>query len=193
MANAKASITNSGSVYGTYHGQLLYLHEMSSWYMPALNRSLELRFAPGSRLSYNWKLNVSACVDQGLQSYLIFTGAFDRLFASARAARAIAGGIGFLPDEQGPVRSLDVGLPWSCAHIDAVSNVTAFKDGRIMNSIGQPAAVVHQFDRWCYATLHNTWLLGSEEAVAAATQRFHAVTVQRQPRISRPLSPLLSC
>jgi hypothetical protein len=168
LIDSRPSITNSGSVFGTFAGQRLYLQEMASWYLPDQGRFFKIEDGDGQLQSYS--PNVSSCIDQGLQSYLVFTGAFDRLFASAYARGEVSGGVGYFFDEDGPVRMLGLGPPWSCGkRVDG--NIT-WHDGRIMNSMGEVAAIVHQFDRWCGATLHNSWLLGSHAAAEAALTRF---------------------
>lgn len=185
LVDSQASITNSGSVFGTFAGQKLYLQEMASWYLPEEGRFFEIDDGNGSVRLYS--PNVTACIDQGLQSYLVFTGAFDRLFASAHAKGEVAGGVGYFFDEDGPVRMLGLGPAWACGtRVDG--NVT-WTDGRIMNSVGEVAAIVHQFDRWCGATLHNAWLLGSHEAAEAAITRF----ARDFPKRSRSGLRLLTC
>ena len=181
MSTAKSGISNSGSIYGTYAGQLLYLHEMASWYIPTYNRSMLLyrrvidpALAAAVMQPYHYQPNISTCIDQGLQSYLMFTGAFDRLFLAAYTAGKIGGGVGYLFDETGPVRTVVLSEPYACAEFDAEGNVTRLVDGRVVNSIGKVAAVVHTFDRWCEATLQNAWLLGSSTASAAALNRGRA-------------------
>lgn len=178
------SITNSGSVYGTYTGQALYLQEMVSWYSARLNRTLnvtvdEFNGFGSSTSSYTLhRPDVNKCIDQGLQSYLTFTGAFHRLFLDAYRDGRVHGGVGYLFDETGPVHSMNLGRPWVCGRYDSAGTLIGIENGMIMNAFGGVSAVVHQFDRWCNATLHNTWLLGSQTASSAALHRATVLAAQ---------------
>ena len=196
MVMDRVSITNSGSVYGTFTGQLLYLQEMSSWYLPQRNRTMEVhwfrtnRFGEMQDYPSLHKVDVHECVDQGLQSYLVFSGAFDRLLHAAFVAGRVQGGIGFLFDETGPVRTLVLGQAFACAQFDEAANTSTVIDGRIVNSLGQLTAVVHQWDRRCSATLQNSWLLGSHEAMVLANQRFEVHRARWDLRTDGQLVPI---
>lgn len=187
MTENRASITNNGAIYGTFAAQLLYLHEMSTWYIPTFNRSITVHSAgvdgQGKPTDVTWQYrpNVNKCVDQGLQSYLVFTGALDRLFADAYGAGKVVGGISFLFDETGPVRILGLGKAHMCAEFGPATNTSGGKPafvqytdrGRVVNTLGVVAPVVHQWDRRCTATLQNEWLLGSGNATSAALARYN--------------------
>lgn len=53
---------------------------MKSWYSDTRVLDLVSVGANGTEARYTHTPNSDDCIDQGLQNYLVFTGAFDRLF-----------------------------------------------------------------------------------------------------------------
>ncbi len=181
VMSARMSITNNGALYGTYAGQMLYLREMVSWYARDGGRMIEVHAADGKVIDAV-PIDAHACIDQGLQNYLIFTGAMDRLFLRAFLAGTVSSGIGYLFDETGPVRTLFLGEPFVCGKYDSRGVLSGVVDGRIVNSKGQIASVVHLWDRRCTATLQNAWLLGSHKVASTAQAAFNATPPFPRPR-----------